>query len=127
MTEPSKQDDGFLRGVVSSHTSYSEGWRDVCARLLWAEAEVERLSMALDVLSKAVSHNEQGKLLARAESQAEQIERLTLELRAERARQQGLIAKWRNVAKILEEPPSDGFSRGQVLARTTCANELEAG
>jgi len=122
MTEPSKQDDGFLRGVVSSHTSYSEGWRDVCARLLWAEAEVERLSIALDVLSKAVSHNEQGKLLARAESQAEQIERLTLELRAERARQQGLIQQWREEADGVE---AQGYSQQADRIRW-CADELES-
>lgn len=71
-TVPEKQDERFLRGVVSSATSYSEGWRAVCARLLYVEA-------ALDVLSKAVSHSEQGKLLARAEAQAEQITTLQAE------------------------------------------------
>jgi hypothetical protein len=52
-------------------------------------------------------------------SQKEQIERLTLELEAERARQQGLIAKWRADAATAHD-------RTWVAARTKCADELES-
>jgi hypothetical protein len=50
-----------------------------CPSCASRQEEIERLSTALDVLSKAVSHNEQGKLLARAEAQAEQIATLQAE------------------------------------------------
>lgn len=41
---PKPIDESFLRGVVRSTTSYSEGWREVCARLLWVEQELQRRS-----------------------------------------------------------------------------------
>jgi hypothetical protein len=37
---PTPIDPGFLRHVASSTTSYSEGWREVAARLLWAEEKL---------------------------------------------------------------------------------------
>ena len=45
--EPVVIDAAFLRGVVSTTTSYTKGWRDVAARLLWAEEEVSRLRQEL--------------------------------------------------------------------------------
>jgi hypothetical protein len=39
---PPKCDELFLRGVVSATTTYTEGWREVCARLLWAEQQLSK-------------------------------------------------------------------------------------
>jgi hypothetical protein len=39
---PAPVDADFLRHVVKSTTSYSEGWRGVAARLLWVEAMLAR-------------------------------------------------------------------------------------
>jgi hypothetical protein len=39
---PPPVDANFLRHVVKSTTSYSEGWREVAARLLWVEAMLAR-------------------------------------------------------------------------------------
>ncbi len=78
--EPAKQDDGFLRGVVSSTTSYSEGWRDVCARLLWAEEQIERLQQELSDIDGALAAAEAPREYRRYQRITllqEQIERLT--------------------------------------------------
>lgn len=40
---PELIDPVFLQHVTRATTSYSEGWRDVCARLLWAENAITRL------------------------------------------------------------------------------------
>lgn len=45
-TEPKRIEASFLRGVVSSVTTYDEGWREVAARLLWAEDTIAALTQA---------------------------------------------------------------------------------
>jgi len=41
--EPTPVSRSFLRGVAASTTSYSEGWREVAARLLWAEERLDAM------------------------------------------------------------------------------------
>ncbi len=45
---PAPVDADFLRHVVKSTTSYSEGWRGVAARLLWVEAMLAQTTSRSD-------------------------------------------------------------------------------
>lgn len=50
---PKPVDVSFLRGVVRATTSYDEGWREVCARLLWAEHRLFELTTEIIARRKA--------------------------------------------------------------------------
>jgi hypothetical protein len=52
---PKKIDSSFLAHVMQSTTSYSEGWRDVCTRLWWAETEITAIQIEQARLKHAIS------------------------------------------------------------------------
>ena len=54
---PRKIDPVFLQHATRSTTSYSEGWRDVCARLLWVEAQLDAAERERETLRKDLAYH----------------------------------------------------------------------